>query len=119
MIAAATEAAALVGWFVRRRHRPGWLPWHVSLMCGSYVSFLTAFLVVNWHTPLAWILPTVIGSPLIAMSARRAAYDQVRRRLPAGGIRFAVRRASRADRPPAAVLASRKGGPENHVREST
>lgn len=72
-IAVATEAAALGGWFVRRRHRPGWLPVHVSFMCGSYVSFVTAFLVVNWHSPLAWILPTVVGSPLIAVAARRAA----------------------------------------------
>lgn len=76
VIAVATEVAALAGWFAVRRHHPGWLPLHVSLMCGSYVSFLTAFLVVNWHSPLAWVLPTVIGSPLIAMAARRAAAAQ-------------------------------------------
>src|ERR1700712_4619187 len=39
LIAAATEAAALAGWVVRRRARPGWLPIHISWMCGSYVSF--------------------------------------------------------------------------------
>jgi len=41
-------------------------------MAGSYVSLVTALLVVNWSSPLAWILPTVIGTPLIARSAARA-----------------------------------------------
>lgn len=72
MIAVATESAALIGWIVKRRHPPGWLPVHVGFMCGSYVSFVTAFLVVNWESPLAWILPTLIGSPLIALAVRRA-----------------------------------------------
>ena len=74
VIAIATEAAALGGWYVKRRRRPGWLPTHVSLMCSSYVSFVTAFLVVNlglgsWF---AWIAPTVIASPLIARASARA-----------------------------------------------
>lgn len=72
VIAVATEIAALAGWAASRRRRSGWLVWHVSLMCGSFVSFVTAFLVVNWASPLAWILPTVIGSPLIARTAGRA-----------------------------------------------
>ena len=42
-------------------------------MCGSYISLVTALLVVNWGSPLAWILPTVVGSPLIAVTSRRAA----------------------------------------------
>jgi len=42
-------------------------------MCGSYVSLVTALLVVSWDSPLAWILPTVIGSPLIARARARAA----------------------------------------------
>lgn len=73
VIAVATEAAALAGWLVRLRQPTGWLPWHIGLMCGSYVSFVTAALVVNWASPLAWVLPTVIGSPLIAVTARRRA----------------------------------------------
>ena len=83
LIAIATEAAALAGWLARRRARPGWLPVHISLMCGSYVSFLTAFLVVNWSSPLAWALPTLLGSPLIALTAARAG-RAVRRPAPAG-----------------------------------
>jgi hypothetical protein len=75
IIAVATWAAALAGWQVRRRHRPGWLPWHISFMCGSYISLTTALLVVNLGTgaPIAWILPTAIGSPLIAYKAAKAA----------------------------------------------
>lgn len=74
VIAVATETAALAGMAVRRRARPGWLPRHVSLMCGSYVSFVTAFLVVNFRGSFVpWILPTVIGTPLIARASARAA----------------------------------------------
>jgi len=72
-IAIATETAALGGWWTRRRRFPGWLAWHVRLMCGSYVSLFTALLVVNWGSVLAWVLPTVIGTPLIALTAARAA----------------------------------------------
>lgn len=76
LIAVGTEAAAAGGWLVQRRRRPGWLPVHVSLMCGSYVSFVTAFLVVNTggFVP-AWIAPTVIATPLIARAARRVSKD--------------------------------------------
>jgi hypothetical protein len=81
-VALATEAAAVAGWMVRRRHAAGWLPRHVRLMAGSYVSFVTAALVVNWSSPLAWILPTLIGTPLIEVAAKRAA--QVR--APAGAV---------------------------------
>lgn len=78
LIAGATEAAALAGWWMRRRHRPGWLPLHISLMCGSYVSLVTALLVVNLGVgnPFAWTLPTVIATPLIARRVYRAIVDQ-------------------------------------------
>ena len=72
LVAAATEAAALGGWVVRRRHASGWRPRYIGLMCGSYVSFVTAALVVNWASPLAWVLPTLIATPLIARAAKRA-----------------------------------------------
>lgn len=89
LIAAATEAAALAGWRVRRRHAPGWLPRHIRLMCGSYLSFVTAALVVNWASPLAWVLPTLIGTPLINR---------------------AVTRADRADSPPGTATRPRRAG---------
>ncbi len=49
---------------------------HISGMLGSYIGILTATLVVNAHriplinevpAILIWILPTIIGSPLIAV----------------------------------------------------
>lgn len=77
-IAAATQAAALGGWWVQERRPAGWVPVHVSLMCGSYISLVTALLVVNFPNPVSWVLPTVVGSPLIGMTAaRHAARDRV------------------------------------------
>ena len=73
LVAVATQAAALAGWRARRRAAPGWLPRHVRLMCGSYVSLVTAALVVNWSSPLAWVLPTVVAVPLISRAAGGAA----------------------------------------------
>jgi hypothetical protein len=75
VIAVVTWAAALAGWQLGRRRPPGWLPWHISLMCGSYISLVTALFVVNLgvHAIIAWVLPTMVGSPLIARAAYRAA----------------------------------------------
>lgn len=73
VIAAATWSAALGGWWVRRRRFHGWLLWHIGLMCGSYISFVTAFLVVNLGlgSPVAWVVPTLIGTPMIARTTLR------------------------------------------------
>lgn len=71
VIAVGTEACALAGWAVRRRHRPGWVAWHIRWMGSSYTAFATAALVVNWSSPLAWFLPTVVGTPLIAHAVSR------------------------------------------------
>lgn len=73
VISVLTEAAALVGWGLARHRPAGWLPWHIRLICGSYVSFVTAFLVVTVGSPVAWLLPTVVASPLIARASGRAA----------------------------------------------
>lgn len=75
VIAAATWAAALGGWWAARRRFRGWIVWHLNLMCGSYVSFVTAFLVVNLGlgSPVAWILPTLVATPLIARANVRMA----------------------------------------------
>jgi hypothetical protein len=83
VIAVATWAAALAGWQVRRKRCRAWLPLHISFMCGSYISLTTALLVVNLGLgdPAAWILPTIIGTPLIA---RRAYLAVVRPPVKAG-----------------------------------
>jgi hypothetical protein len=49
--------------------------WQVGLMCGFYISFVTAFLVVNLGlgSPVAWVLPTLLGTPLIACTSVRVA----------------------------------------------
>src|ERR1700734_1895162 len=75
VVAGATLAAVLAGRELGRRRPPGWLPLHISLTCGSYVSLTTALFVVNlgFGSVLAWTLPTVVATPLIARRAYRAA----------------------------------------------
>jgi hypothetical protein len=113
LIAVATEAAALVGWLEQRRRRPGWLPRHVGFMAGSYVSFVTAALVVNWPNPLSWILPSVIGTPLIARAAAHAAVPghqpdpraDARKRWRSSGVRCRLPMRLRAAQPVAGIAA--------------
>jgi hypothetical protein len=84
VVAFVTLAAVLTGRELRRRHPPGWLPLHISMMCGSYISLTTALLVVNLGLGdvLAWMLPTVAGTPLIARRAYLAAVGRTRSRTP-------------------------------------
>jgi uncharacterized membrane protein len=71
--------AASVGYLHRRLRRPGDAA-HINGMAGSYIALLTAFYVDNgknlplWsHLPhiAYWVLPTLIGVPLVARSLRR------------------------------------------------
>ncbi len=73
-------ASALTGRAARRRHAPGWVPWHVGGMGMSYVLMLTAFYVDNGpHLPVwdrlphivYWTLPAFLGVPLIVWATRR------------------------------------------------
>lgn len=52
-----------------------WLVRHIGMMLGAYISTFTAFLVVNItnveYPMLVWLLPTFIGTPLIAYWTRR------------------------------------------------
>lgn len=86
-IAAFSYANALVGYVAARRRRPGWLPWHVRGMCGSYVALLTALLVVNTGGALlvAWFIPAIVGTPLIEWLVREV--KRGRRPKRAGGAR--------------------------------
>ncbi len=73
-------AAAVTGRWVRRRRRSGWRVPHLAAMGGSYVLMLTAFYVDNsprlplWRALPAvvfWVLPALVGAPLIVRAARR------------------------------------------------
>jgi hypothetical protein len=68
LLAAGTAAAVLLARIAQPVDR------HVRLVCGSYVSLVTALLVVSWGSILAWVLPTVVGTVLVeraAASSRR------------------------------------------------
>jgi hypothetical protein len=67
-IATGSYAFALVGYLAAKRRWSGWLGAHVSGQGGSYIALVTALLVVNLGdvTWLVWILPTIVGSPVIA-----------------------------------------------------
>lgn len=74
-IAAGSYAFALLGYAAAKRRWRGWLRAHIAGQGGSYIAMTTALLVVNWETltgtrgiysPVAWALPTVVGSPILA-----------------------------------------------------
>lgn len=77
LIAAPTQAAAAAAIVVRRRHRRGWLPLHVQLVLGSYVSFVTAFAVNTVGGLLSWLVPSAVGSIVVALATARATRAQV------------------------------------------
>src|SRR5215813_12776231 len=73
-------SAGVIGRMARRRRRPGWLPVHVTAMAVSYILLLTAFYVDNgpnlplWRSmpPLAhWLLPSLVGFPILGWVLRR------------------------------------------------
>jgi hypothetical protein len=80
IIGAVAFAAATIGYQHRRGHRPGDTG-HITGMGVSYVAMLTAFYVDNgprlplWDrlpTLAFWLLPSVIGAPIIARAVTRA-----------------------------------------------
>jgi hypothetical protein len=80
LIGAVAFGAALTGLVARRRHWPGDAA-HIISMGGSYIAMLTAFYVDNgkqlplWDrlpTAAYWLLPGLIGVPLIYRALRRA-----------------------------------------------
>jgi ABC-type enterochelin transport system permease subunit len=52
-----------------------WIIRHIGMMLGGYIATFTAFLVVNVSLEslpwLPWLLPTIIGTPLIAYWTRK------------------------------------------------
>jgi len=79
-IACGAFGLGLYGWRARRRQRPGWPTRHAIGMGGSYIALLTGFYVDNgpflpiWdrlpHVTY-WLLPSLVGVPLIWRALRR------------------------------------------------
>ena len=72
--------AGTIGRMARRRLWRGWLRVHITGMAISYILLLTAFYVDNgpnlplWRSlpPLAyWLLPSLVGLPLVVWALRR------------------------------------------------
>jgi hypothetical protein len=83
-IAVIAFSLGLHGYRARRRHRPGWPPHHAIGMGGSYIALLTGFYVDNGpFLPLwnqlphiaYWLLPSVVGVPLIWLALHRFQRD--------------------------------------------
>ena len=79
-IALASYAFALVGYAAAKLRFRGWLQVHVIGQGGSYIAMVTALLVVNWQAIFGepglssvwpWVIPTLLGTPLIAWTRRR------------------------------------------------
>jgi hypothetical protein len=82
LIAVVAFAAGSLGYLARRRRWRGWLRLHLLGMSGSYIALLTGFYVDNgpnlplWNrlpTVAFWVLPSLVGIPLVvrAMARRR------------------------------------------------
>ena len=81
-IAVIAFGIGLYGYRARRRRRPGWPLHHAIGMGGSYIALLTGFYVDNGPSlPLwnrlphiaYWLIPTIIGAPLIWLALHRFA----------------------------------------------
>lgn len=80
--------SATLGRAARRRHWRRWMPVHITAMGVSYIVMLTAFYVDNGpHLPLwnrlptvaFWLLPALVGTPIIVSSLRRRRPDLIAR----------------------------------------
>jgi hypothetical protein len=75
LVGVGSYAFALLGFASAKRRWHEWVQWHVIGQGGSYIAAVTALLVVNWgdltgsvgrEAILPWLLPTLVGTPLIA-----------------------------------------------------
>jgi hypothetical protein len=80
LIGTVAFGAGSLGYLARRRQRPGWLRVHIPAMGGAYIALLTGFYVDNGpHLPLwdrlpslaYWLLPSLLGVPLILRALAR------------------------------------------------
>ena len=94
LIALVAFTAGSLGYLARRRRWRGWLRLHLRGMSGSYIALLTGFYVDNgpnlplWErlpTVAFWLLPSLIGAPLVVRAMARRHLTVLRRA--AGGRR--------------------------------
>jgi hypothetical protein len=80
-IAIFSYANALLGYLAVKIRWKGWLPHHIAGMGGSYIALVTALLVVNagGANLVVWLLPTIVGTPLIALAVARASRSPLAR----------------------------------------
>ncbi len=61
--------------FIAPKEKMHWWYGHINSMGGSYIAAVTAFVVVNIQLPqhnwVLWVIPSVIGSMMIARTIRK------------------------------------------------
>ena len=78
LLAVLSYALALLGFLAPRRRWRGWVGAYARGQGGSYIALVTASLVVSVEgtaAVAAWVLPTLVGHPLVE---RRVAWLEVR-----------------------------------------
>jgi hypothetical protein len=77
-LAGFSYALALRGHLAERRRSPGWRRDHITGVGGSYIALLTALLVVSADGAIVtWLLPSLIGVPILHIVRARAARGAV------------------------------------------
>ncbi|KOP63637.1 DUF2306 domain-containing protein (plasmid) [Priestia aryabhattai] len=75
---------ALLGYLAGKFKWKHWVAIHIGSILGSYIAILTAVLVVNvnripilnnYNPLIFWLLPTVIGSPIIYLIRKKYEID--------------------------------------------
>jgi hypothetical protein len=107
-VGAFSYGLALLGYLAAKRRWAGWLRAHVAGQGGSYIAMVTALLVVNTggRSPFPWVVPTLIGTPIIVWLSNQIAAGKRPKGWPTRGATHAAARARRADRP--AVAGTRR-----------
>jgi hypothetical protein len=87
LLAALAAALAILGWLAPRQRKRAWVRMYAHGQGGSYISLVTALLVVSVSGPAtvaAWSVPTLIGVPMIEKRVN-GIRQQFRDRAAAGG----------------------------------
>lgn len=78
---------ALLGYLAAKIRWKNWLALHISGMLGSYIGIATATITVNINkipllnelpVLLFWLLPTIIGTPIIIKIRKKYSFQKVR-----------------------------------------